>query len=543
MAGEPKQNLTNRQFTNLHVEKYLGRGRWECTCSCGKTKITETGKLLKGLVTSCGHDKDHSKRFKDITDEYFGEWQALQYEGSQKWLCRCSCGVERIVDGRTLRNGLSTNCGHERNELTYNITGGHFGEWEVLEYIGNQQYLCRCSCGTIKVHNSRVLRRGQSHSCGCKKREIFSKTMMSRYGDTASWKAQSPRTIEQQEAIQSKQKLMQMILSLEGKPTIKELSDKLGIIECWTLKYVHKFGLDNMVDINPNKSKHETELETLVKDTIPDKRILTRYTGIIHGKELDIYIPELKTAIEFNGTYWHSSEFKEPIYHQNKSISCWQQGVRLIHIFEYEWFLNRKKIEEYLRNSIVSTKIKIQAKNCDVKHISEIETKDFLDTYHLQGYKEADIYYGLYCNDYLLEVMTFKKLDIQSKYSYELVQFVTKHQYNILGGAEKLLNDFVGEYTPQSIVTYCDASKFTGRTYTKLGFKLTQNKLTPPKYVWVGNHNKDMLLPSQTSKQDLVKRGLGNPDQTEGEIMGKLGYLKVYDCGNFELVWNNPNPH
>ena len=58
---------------------------------------------------------------------------------------------------------------------------------------------------------------------------------------------------------------------------------------------------------------------------------------IIAPLELDIYLPELKIAIEYNGTYWHSSKNNKDIsYHLNKSLLCRQLGIRLIHIYEFE---------------------------------------------------------------------------------------------------------------------------------------------------------------------------------------------------------------
>ena len=58
---------------------------------------------------------------------------------------------------------------------------------------------------------------------------------------------------------------------------------------------------------------------------------------IINPKELDIYIPDLKLAIEFNGTYWHAEERQHNIYvHREKSIICHNLNIRLIHIFEFE---------------------------------------------------------------------------------------------------------------------------------------------------------------------------------------------------------------
>ena len=70
-------------------------------------------------------------------------------------------------------------------------------------------------------------------------------------------------------------------------------------------------------------------------------------------KELDVYIPELNLAIEYNGTYYHSVEFNSKFkdYHQKKYNICKEHSINLIHIFEFE-NLNKwkKKIANYLKN-------------------------------------------------------------------------------------------------------------------------------------------------------------------------------------------------
>lgn len=57
----------------------------------------------------------------------------------------------------------------------------------------------------------------------------------------------------------------------------------------------------------------------------------------IYPKELDIYLPDYNTAIEFNGTWFHSMEAGcDKNYHLNKSILCRNKGIRLMHIYEFE---------------------------------------------------------------------------------------------------------------------------------------------------------------------------------------------------------------
>ena len=47
-----------------------------------------------------------------------------------------------------------------------------------------------------------------------------------------------------------------------------------------------------------------------------------------NGKEIDIYIPEKKLAIEFDGLYWHSEcEKSDKKYHLNKTLLCEKQGI------------------------------------------------------------------------------------------------------------------------------------------------------------------------------------------------------------------------
>lgn len=65
--------------------------------------------------------------------------------------------------------------------------------------------------------------------------------------------------------------------------------------------------------------------------------IIENSKKIITPQELDIYLPNLKLAIEFNGSYFHSDIAGIPkCYHLNKSLRCREKGIRLVHIYEFE---------------------------------------------------------------------------------------------------------------------------------------------------------------------------------------------------------------
>jgi len=76
--------------------------------------------------------------------------------------------------------------------------------------------------------------------------------------------------------------------------------------------------------------------------------------------------------------------------------------------------------------------------------------------------------------------MTFGKPRYNRKYEYELLRYCSS--YTVIGGAEKLFSYFLNTYTPKSIISYCDLSKFTGRVYNRLGFILKNNKIVPSKH-------------------------------------------------------------
>ena len=70
---------------------------------------------------------------------------------------------------------------------------------------------------------------------------------------------------------------------------------------------------------------------------------------IISPFELDLYYPEKKIAIEFNGDYWHSSKrCTNNLYHYNKFKSCLENDITLVSVYESEWRLYQDRIKQYL---------------------------------------------------------------------------------------------------------------------------------------------------------------------------------------------------
>ena len=543
------KDLTGQKFGNLTAIEYIGNRMWKCECSCGspnclKVKNIHGYSLTRGATKSCGAS---TTGFKDLSGEEFGAWKVIRYANKSKmWVCKCSCGIEKVVHINNLRNAPDY-CTHQSKLI--DITGQRFGKLVVIKYIGDYKWLCKCDCGnTIEVYGANLRRddRG-TRSCGCSKEELRQNTMIEKYGDIAVGKINKPRESWQIDMLKNKDGLVKAIELLSSKnkrkPTIKDLSDLLDSDPKRMSERITKYSLLDLMDTSHGKSQAELQLLDFIRNECSNYGYIVESGNrdILNGKELDIYIPNLKLAIEYNGSFWHDADVKGINYHYNKSHDAAVSGVRLIHIFDYEYMVSdgKNNIEKYLKNILNGHKRVINGRDCTVGEISKSEAEEFLNNNHLQLWVPSSIYIGLKFNNELIEVMSFGKPRFNNEYEIEMYRLATKYGTIVNGGTEKLFKHFINRYNPKSIISYCDISKFTGAVYTRLGFK--NIGISAPNYRWVNPSNMDVISRYKAQKSKLVKQGLGLENQTEDEIMRSMGYNKVYDCGNIRYVWTNMN--
>jgi hypothetical protein len=299
---------------------------------------------------------------------------------------------------------------------------------------------------------------------------------------------------------------------------------------------------------NLTSSSYEIEIADYIS-TFYDGELIRNSRDIISPLELDLFYPEKKIAIEFNGDYWHSEQRgKEKNYHFNKFKLCKEKGIRLISIFEHDWVLKNDKVRSTLKSAL-SQKNRIYARGCICKKLDSHTKSEFINKYHFNSdVQTGNISYGLYYNNELISVMSFGKLRYRNLFNksnerYELIRFVTKDDSIIIGGASKLFSHFINDYNPDYIVCYSDNDFFDGEVYNKLGFKLKSLGENSIDYVWV--NNEECLSRYQTMPYKLLNKFpqyqyqyyISDRDRISIEkyIMEDLGYNRVYRCGN--SVW------
>lgn len=247
--------------------------------------------------------------------------------------------------------------------------------------------------------------------------------------------------------------------------------------------------------------------------------------------EIDIYIEDLKVGIECNGAWWHSiNAGKVKNYHYNKYMIAKEKGINLINIWEDQWINQANIIKDILQarlNKISNTK-RIYARECQIKEIDNSLYKNFCINNHIQGYRPAKIRYGLYYNNNLVQIASFNECKSYGKRlaqaEYEWIRGCIASNNFVIGGTSKLLNCFIKEYAPSSILCYADANLFNGRGYKKAGFEF--EGYTGPDKFYIENNT--------------YKRYGRNPykyrEFTEAVKKGK--YFECYGVGSMKFIWS-----
>lgn len=262
---------------------------------------------------------------------------------------------------------------------------------------------------------------------------------------------------------------------------------------------------------------------------------------VLHGKELDIYIPGMKVAFELNGLYLHSEHSNgiKKLQHLNKTKSCACYGIRLIHIFENE--LNEKEdiVKSVTMNilNLINDRIVVSVGECVVKEVETKEKNEFLNKNHLEGEDKSTVKLGLYRDDELVSLMTFRKTSRFNKDSeWVVMRFCNKLNTSISGAAEVLFNYFKKTVNFKQVVSYSDRRFFSGQIYNKIGFNFVG--YTAPNYYYIVNNYKNLKNRMSFQKHKLSKL-LPYFDGTlsEWQNMKNNGYDRIWDCGSSKFIF------
>ncbi len=287
--------------------------------------------------------------------------------------------------------------------------------------------------------------------------------------------------------LSAKENLVAYLGKFDKKLTAFELAEALGCSVSTIGERVRKWELYDKLEMSFSTSSYEKEIQKFLTGigvaVVKDRKIL-------NGLEIDLYDEVRKIGIEFNGTYWHSySVLGQKSYHLEKSKLASEKGVRLIHIFEYEWNDPQKRLllKSLLKIAFGKVDNKIYARKCIIKKISNEEARDFNDSNHLQGHRNAQVTYGLFYKEKLVQLMSFSKTkynrNLHGSNDWEIIRGCPGSNNVVVGGVSKLFKCFLEEYKPDRVFSYCDFNKFDGKGYEAIGMNFIG--YTGPDLKWI----------------------------------------------------------
>lgn len=311
-----------------------------------------------------------------------------------------------------------------------------------------------------------------------------------------------------------------------SKATVAIALGNLGIVPNETNAYDRK-----IVKV----SKWQQEMTDYIS-SIYDGEISCNKRGVIGSNELDIYLPDLKLAIECNGVFYHQyqphqadeNKRKGIQYHLNKTKSCENLGITLLHFFDLTWEKKSNIIKSMICSRIKKSENTAYARKCVVREITPHEKNHFLEANHLQGKDKSSFHYGLFDGDILISVMTFGRSRFNKSYDWELSRYCSLLHHNVVGGFSKILKHFRNSHSG-SIISYADRMYSTGGVYSTNGFILSH--INRPSYYYI-DFNKKLLLHRANFRSSKINA----VNCTEEERMSELGYGKIFDCGNYAYV-------
>jgi len=223
--------------------------------------------------------------------------------------------------------------------------------------------------------------------------------------------------------------------------------------------------------------------------------------SVISPYEVDIYCPDQKVAIEYNGLWWHRDDLVG-----DKTRKKWEladaAGVTLVQVFEDEWRDQREQVKSRLQ-AMLGVSESVYARQCSVCRPSKVEARRFLASTHTQGAGAAlNRVYGLKHRGCLVAVATFG-VGRYNNAGWELLRYASVGR--VVGGISKLIAAFRAD-NEGPIVSYADLRWGNGESYRAAGFRL--EKITEPDYWWV-----DPKTATRTPRYALQPHKTGMPEK------------------------------
>jgi hypothetical protein len=523
--GEWYENLTLE--TPQDITSGSGKKVW-WLCKCGKRTLAAPNTIIRGGVKSCGRcnlipaEKIKNKPYGDLVIETPQDVMPGSHEKIW-WLCKC--GKRTLAVIYSVICGDTKSCGECNLVTAEELSKRKFGKLRVKNLRDVHPYSikkieCICDCGNEPLVKIRNLFCDDTKSCG----KCFERVR--------NWYTEN------------KDKLKSLVFPIKPEDFISG-----GVIPLETIKstgipfkavccacrsiYYPRFGDVKLgISLTCGCSYNKISLDNIeIQKFIQSLGVETELEFKINSFSYDVFVPKFNVLIELNGLKWHSTPTSKKRDIEKYKLAVDNEYDYLM-IFEDELARNRPKVESLLKNKFsVIDLISVRPSQCEIKTIFPKEADLFYDRFHYIGKCHPQLTYGVFYDSKLIAAISFSHPTRQSKHQWELVRMASDPTYKVHGIWGKLLEKFVKEQSPISIVSFSDNRLFSGKVYEKIGFKFDGN--VTPDYYWVKNQKR-------FHKSALRKKGEEKiSGLTKTQLREAQGYKKIWDLGKKRWVYNS----
>lgn len=304
------------------------------------------------------------------------------------------------------------------------------------------------------------------------------------------------------------------------------------------------------------KSRAEADLREVVQQMLGSEVVVLHSERSIlgNGQELDIYVPEHKFAVEFNGLYWHSDAFKERTYHRDKYEVCASKGITLYQVWEDDWAHRRdvvlrgiahrlhamdglRKVRPDLPGYLTES---VNARACALGTIPAERAEEFLEENHIQGSVLGSHYLALIDDASRVRALLVVAKKAGSVGEYYIHRYATAG--NVRGGFSRLLAyaERILEPQVQRWITFADLEVSQGALYENNGFIV--DAVLPPDYSYVVRDSAHPQGHRVHKFNFRLKRFREDPNlvwqegATERQLATLNGIARIYDSGKIRYV-------
>lgn len=486
-------------------------------------------------------EERYARLRQEFIDKCSDRWDEYEFLGEYinkdtKTLFRHKCGYEFMMTPHNFKAGhgcplcarktVSDAISKTKGSKMVRMIEASSGEYELIEYNGSKKpaIIKHNACGNIF---SRVPSTVNSKSFNGTLCTICSRKQLA---------DRLKNTLAEANARLAEVNSEYTFLSYDGAKNPAIVKHKV----CETIFRVKKagpfiIGNGHCPKCTTNVSKIEREIYEWVRSVCSDAELSVHdIPGI---KELDIFVRSKNVAIEYNGHWWHSlqaltridpktgkprmTETEAKKWHYNKSLKCSEQGIRLIHVWDYEWADERK--QKVLKNIILGAlgmlSERYYARDCDV-HRYDINTPEwprlnqFFKDNNIQGNRGGSFAYTLEKDGRILMGYKFGRPSggrAKKLYEYEMARGAAAPGVQVVGGATRLWAHFVKDVKPKSLVYYVDYNYFDGKSVEKLGGKFITSGPGVKNY-WV---KEDKVKNREPRRHKEVKEAIARGDVLE----------------------------